>query len=141
MSVPDVVINYAAVLVAAVAAFILGALWYSPLLFGKLWMREMKISPEKAKNFPKKKMMILYATQFIAAIVTAFVFAHFLKYLTATTISDALQGAFWVWLGFFATVQLGTMLWEGKSGKLYMINVGYNLATLIVTSLILVLWQ
>ena len=43
---PTVDINYLAVLIAALASYVLGALWYSPVLFGKLWMKLSKIDPK-----------------------------------------------------------------------------------------------
>ena len=41
-------VNYLAVLVAAVVVFILGWLWYSPLLFYKPWMRLRGLDPNAA---------------------------------------------------------------------------------------------
>ncbi len=44
---PPVDINYWAVLVAAVVSMVIGALWYSPVLFGKLWMKYSGLSDKK----------------------------------------------------------------------------------------------
>ena len=44
-------INVWAVLVAAVSAFVLGGLWYSPMLFGPKWNRDAGMSPDKQKAF------------------------------------------------------------------------------------------
>ena len=43
-------INYLAVGVAAVSAFIIGGLWYAPFLFGKVWQKEVGLSDEEMKN-------------------------------------------------------------------------------------------
>ena len=51
---PAVQINYLAVLVAALATFFLGALWYSPILFAKAWMRAHDYTPEKLHQMKKK---------------------------------------------------------------------------------------
>ena len=48
---------------------------------------------------------------------------------------------FWNWLGFVAPVTLGSVLWEGKSPKLWVLNNGYYLVSLIVMGVILALWQ
>ena len=45
------------------------------------------------------------------------------------------------WLGFVATVLMGTVLWEGKSVKLYLINSIYQLINLIIMGIILSIWQ
>ena len=39
--------DYVAILVVTIASFLFGWLWYSPLLFAKAWMAEMKFTPEK----------------------------------------------------------------------------------------------
>ena len=43
-------LNWLAIIVAAVSAFILGGLWYSPLMFAKRWMKETGITEESTKN-------------------------------------------------------------------------------------------
>lgn len=45
-------INYYAVLVAALLSFAVGGLWYSPLLFGKMWLEEMQLKAEDIKQKP-----------------------------------------------------------------------------------------
>jgi hypothetical protein len=51
-----------------------------------------------------------------------------------------LEAALWSWLGFVAPVSLGAVLWDGKPWKLWFINAGYFLATLLVMGLILGYW-
>ena len=55
-------------------------------------------------------------------------------------IADAVLLAFWLWLGFFATTQLGMVMWEGKPVKLYIINTLHHLVSLVVMSAILAVW-
>ena len=43
-------INWIAVVVAAVGSFLLGGLWYSPAMFGKVWQREAGLTDEQLKN-------------------------------------------------------------------------------------------
>ena len=133
-------INYIAVLVAAVVNMIIGALWYSPVLFGNLWARLSgmdKKSMDKAKH---KGMGKLYAAAFISTFVMAFVLAHFIDYTESTTVSDGMQAGFWIWLGFIATVSLGGVLWENKPIKVWVLNNAYNLFGLLVMGSILAVW-
>lgn len=51
------------------------------------------------------------------------------------------QLTFWIWLGFYVTSLLAGVLWEGKSVQLYLFNVVYYFVSLLVTSLVVVLWQ
>ncbi len=135
----DVMINYLAVLAAAVASMVLGMLWYGPL-FGKLWMKLSGITPQSMKKMkltPKAAMTM----GFIGTLVTAYVLSHFVDLLSVTTWSGAAQFAFWAWLGLVAPVQLGAYLWEGKPFKLFVLNTAYNLVVLIVMTGILAVWQ
>jgi len=133
-------INYWAVLVAAVANMIIGSLWYGPL-FGKLWMRLQGWNPTpeemKAKMSAKKAML----GGLVAALLTAYVLAHFVELLGIFSAGAAWQLAFWVWLGFVATVQVGSYLWENKPFKLFALNAANTLVSLYVMALILALWQ
>ena len=133
-------INYIAVLLVSVASMVLGALWYSPVLFGKQWMHLMGINPKKI-DAKKSSMAKLYFINFIAAIVMAYILSHFVDYVGATDIGSGIQLAIWVWLGFIATTMIGTVLWEGKPWKLYLINSGYQLVNLLIAASILAVWQ
>ena len=137
--VPAVNINLLAVLVAAIAAIVLGFLWYGPL-FGKVWMQLMGMDKKKMGKDMKKQMTKSYIIMVISTLVTSFILAHFVKYL-GTSLAEALQTTFWIWLGFIATVQLGIVLWEGKPWKLYFINTSYWLVNLSVMSIILAVWS
>ena len=60
-------INWIAVLVAALAAFVLGGLWYGPL-FGKKWMTLNKISPE---DIAQSNMAVTYGLAFVLSFIAA----------------------------------------------------------------------
>ncbi|MEK6937090.1 MAG: DUF1761 domain-containing protein [Nanoarchaeota archaeon] len=133
-------VNLLAVLVSAVVSMIVGMSWYSQTLFGKEWMKLMNISKkdiEKAKNKSMKKEI---TAAFVSNLVLAYVLSLFLKYTGASTASEGLIVGFLVWLGFQATLALGSVLWEGRPVKLYLINVAHYLVNLLVLSLILVSW-
>jgi hypothetical protein len=136
-------INYWAVLVAAIAQFVLGWLWYGPL-FGKPWMKMMGISQASMTAGQKKGMGWRMALMFVGSLLMAYVLAHaiiFAGEYTATSGSSAgLMAAFWNWLGFFAPVLLGSVLWENKSWKLWALNAGYYLVGLCIMALILANW-
>jgi len=135
-----VTVNLLAVVVAAIAGMVIGALWYSPLLFGKLWMKLSHMTEKDIAQAKKRGMAKAYILQFVATLVTAYVLAHILAYAETASISDGLQGAAWVWLGFFATTALGSVLWEGKSSKLYLLNIAHSLVILLVMGTILAVW-
>ena len=133
------VINYLAVLAAAVAYIVLGFLWYGPL-FGKQWIKLMNFDKKKMSEMKNKGMGKTYVIMVVGTLVTSYVLAHFVDYLDAANVAGALTAAFWIWLGFVAPVQLGMVLWEGKPWKLYFLNAAYYLVNLAVMATILAVW-
>ncbi|MEK6950039.1 MAG: DUF1761 domain-containing protein [Nanoarchaeota archaeon] len=136
---PEFEINYLAVLVSAVAAFAIGALWYS-VLFGKVWMKLSGMDKKKIEKEKKKGMAKSYVGGFIALLVMAFVLAHFVDMAKAASVLDGAQAGFWAWLGFVATVMLNKVLWEGKPFKLYLLDAAHYLVALLVMGSILAVW-
>lgn len=137
---PLVEINYLAVLVSAIVAMGLGAWWYSPAGFGKLWMQLSGLSEAELERAKQPGMGKKYAAAFLGSLVTAYVLAHFVDYTQATTAAQGMQTGFWSWLGFVATVTLGTVLWENKPLKLYALNNAYQIISLMLMGAILAVW-
>lgn len=130
-----------AILVAVVANFILGFLWYTPL-FGKAWAKEMGFDTTvKPPAGALAKGMIFMV---IGNFFLAFAFAHNIAAWTFVPGIKEMSGAvrifqatFFTWLGFYFPVDLGTVAWESKSWKLFFINTGYHFMMLLVASVIL----
>ena len=133
-------INILAVIVAGIATFAIGALWYSPLLFGKHWMEFNAVTPEKAeamrKNAPK-----LYGLSFVCYLVMAAMFAILLRMTHVDRIVGGAKLGFLLWLGFVATVGLTASLYGGRSMKAYALDAGYQLVFLVVMGVILMAWR
>jgi hypothetical protein len=137
-------INIVAVLVAVVATFFLGFLWYTPL-FGKVWAKEMGFDANvKPTGGQMTRGLIL---GLVGNIFLAYVFAHnimawtFVPEAEAMTVAGKVFSAvFFTWLGFYLPVDLNTVAWEGKSWKLFAINTSYHFVMLLVAALILILW-
>jgi len=137
-----IAVNYFAVLVAAVAAFLLGWAWHSPLLFMKPWMRLMGYSNmEDASRGARVTMMQAMVLGFISTVVVSYVLAHFVVLAGVADAWGALQLAFWLWLGFMVPVMLGQVLWEKKSWELFGFNAAYQLVVLALMAIILGLWR
>lgn len=141
---PEVPINYPAVLGAAVASMVLGALWYGPL-FGKLWIKLSGVGQEQIDRSKATGMGKLYGMAFVGSLVMSYVLAHALvfagAYLNVQGISAGLTAGFWSWLGFVAPVTMGSVLWEGKPWKLWALNNSYQLLSLLAMGVILALWK
>lgn len=139
----EVPVNYLAVIAAGVSAMVIGFLWYGPL-FGKQWKKEMGYTDESMRNM-KQSANQSYAIMSVAALLQAYVLAVTLGISEAAfgalELAMTLQGAFWLWLGFIATTQLGVVLWEDKSWKLFFLNASYSLITMLVMGAIIALWR
>lgn len=136
----NITVNMWAVIASAVASMVIGGLWYSPMIFGKRWMHYMKINMAEAEHM-KKGAGKAYAGMFVGSLVMAYVLGYFVKYIATMTLSDAFSLAFWIWLGFVATVMFGSVLFEKKPFGLFVLNSGNQLVHLIVMSIILTFWQ
>ena len=140
-------VNYLAVLVAAIAAYVVGFLWYGPV-FGKKWMALMGLSEKDKEKAKQKGMAKAYVATFVSMLVMAYVLGSlmgpvltlFAAYTGLGALTGAVGGAF-VWLGFFATTMLGKVFWEGKSWTLYVLDAGHYLVTLVVMGAILGAWR
>lgn len=136
-------ISYASVIIAAVAAMILGGVWYGPL-FGKLWMQGQGFDAGDKERM-KKGMGAAYLQMFIGALLTAYVLAHVLwAYSLAMPevvgFAAGLQSGFWLWLGFILPVKYGDKLWNGKKFKYVSIDLGYYLVNLLIMGAIIATW-
>jgi len=128
-------INYFAVLVAALSAFIIGGLWYS-VLFEKAWMKENGFDQEKLK---KGNMGMIFGGSFIFSLIISFVLVLFLgpeRDAVFGTMAGLMAGLLWV-----AAAMGITYLFERKSLKLFLINAGYHVVTFTIMGLILGAWK
>jgi uncharacterized protein DUF1761 len=137
-------VNYLAVLVAAVASFALGGLWYGPL-FGKQWAALMGWSKEAMEAAKAQGMAKGYALTAVGSLVMAFVLSHTvifaMAFLGSSGVWAGIMTGFWNWLGFVAPVTLGSVLWEGKSWKLWTLNNAFYIVSMCVMGVILAVWQ
>ena len=137
-------VNYLAVLVAGVAIFILGGLWYS-LLFKSPWMRLMDITEEKMKaqmaTMPKSMMPVMYGMALITGLLTAWVMAivvaHFGNY---SALRGAEVGAL-CWLGFAGATSYATAMFSMQPKALWLINSAYNLVSFVLAGIIVAVWR
>jgi hypothetical protein len=125
-------INWFSVVLATVLAFVTGGLWYSPLLFGNQWAREVGNSDEKIKNSNKA---LIFSLAFILNFVSAFFLDIFIG-----PISDAI-GGFTIGLTVslaFICAALGTnYLFALRSFRLFLIDAGYFVLYFSVMGIIL----
>jgi Protein of unknown function (DUF1761) len=134
-------IKYPAVIVATLVHYILGGLWYSPLLFGNKFIQLMRWTPEQLQQLQSESHGKELAIAFVLSLLLVYILAHFVQYTGAKTVAGGIQTAFWLWLGFIATTQATTVLFEGRSLGIYLINIAYQFVGCALAGIILAVWR
>ena len=134
-------INYPAVFVSALAYWMLGAVWYSPLLFERPFIALKGWTPEQLEAVRAASHAGEIGAALLVSLVTAYVLAHFVKFTGAEKAPSGMLAGFWLWLGFVATTNLSTVLFEGRPLGLYLINNGYHFVGLLGMGALLAVWR
>ena len=140
-------VNYLAILAAAIVGMIVGFVWYSPMLFGNAWIRMIGKDPgDKAEmERMKKSAGPLYGIMFVMALVSAYVFSRLMIVFHATSAMSGIKLAGACWLAFMLPVVLGSSMFSGKDKKtawnLAFITGGHYLVGLLITGAILGAWR
>ncbi len=127
-------LNIAATVVAAVSSFLLGALWYSPKVLGRLWNREAGRGLEaQGRHAPT-----VFAVSFAFNVVAAAAFALWLgpePDLGAALAKATVAGACFVASSLGMTYQFASLSW-----LMWVIDGGYHVARFLLFGLVLGLW-
>lgn len=137
---PQVHINYLAVVVAAVAAFALGGLWYSPLLFAKLWVNAHGYSEEQVKAMQKSAGKA-YGISLVCQWLIALAMAVLVGYLHLEHLAQGLKLALLAWVGFAFPLGLMANMFTEKRITVFFIDTGYQLVYLLIMGAILTAWR
>jgi hypothetical protein len=128
------------ILVAALVAFLIGALWYSPVLFAKAWVRTNGYTPERLAAMQANAGRA-YAGSFVAFVVMASVLGLLLRHLGADSTADGAAWGFHAWLGFALPIGFTANLYSDKPAAAFLIDAGYQLVYMTVMGAILGAWQ
>ncbi|MEI3852231.1 MULTISPECIES: DUF1761 domain-containing protein [Ensifer] len=124
--------NYLAVLIAAIAAFVIGAIYYGVL--GRPWMKAARIDPAAAQMSP-----VLFAISFVSELVMATMVAGVVGHLGPgeVTLANGVVSAFFLWLGFVATTLIVNHRYQGFGWDLSLIDGGHWLLVLLAMGAII----
>lgn len=137
-------VSYRAILICAIILWIIGALWYSPPLFGKHWSA---IVGRKTDEKPKRVVWGMIAS-FVGDLLIVFVLAHVIFWWHAAqglapTVRSGLDGlhiGLLTWVGFVAAILYPQTVYEGRGAKYFMIVGGYWLLGFLVVGALLGAW-
>ena len=128
--------NYGAIVVSAVAYWMLGALWYG-VLFGQRWMALEGITMEQAKSM---NPALPYAITLVLNLLMAFVLAQLCLWRNANTAGRGAAVGVLLWIGIVGPIVFTTYMYELRSKELFAINEFYPLVGLCLMGIILGAW-
>ncbi|MCK8479805.1 DUF1761 domain-containing protein [Psychroserpens algicola] len=130
-------INHLAVILSAFCSLILGAIWYSPILFYKTWKKENNLTDEQLKaSSPAKSYLIC----FLLALLMSYNMAFFL----ADSESDwqwGLIAGFLTGFGWAAAIFMVIAMFELKTWRYVAINSGYIIIFFSLIGVIIGTWK
>ncbi len=132
-------INYLAVLACGIASLVVGAVWYG-FTFNKTWVKLVNKSEEDLKQMEKDAPKA-YLGAFAGALVQGYVLAYIAAGMKVNNVMGALMMGFFLWLGIACVNRFNNVLFEKRPFKLFAVNSGFELAVLLVMSLIVALWK
>lgn len=128
--------NYISVVVAAIAYWLLGAVWYGKL-FTAQWMALENISPEQARGAAP---IAPYIISFLLNLVIAFVLAQVCAWRNANTAARGAALGILIWIGFLGPVTYTTYMYEMRPKQLFAINEFYVLVGMCLMGAIIGAW-
>ncbi len=128
--------NYLAVVVAAVAAFVASSVWYT--VFGNAWMELRGVDPATAADMATPAWQMLFVV--FQSLVVAFMLAYFVGHLGIVDWKGAVRLGALVW-GFPAMILLGSVVHENVPLMLAAIHAGDWLVKLLLMAVVLGVWR
>ena len=129
--------NYLAVIVAAIAYWVLGALWYG-VLFSKPWMALEHMTEEQAKSM---NPVLPYVITLVLNVLIAYSLAQICIWRNADTAGRGASVGVLLWIGFVGPVTFTTYMYEMRSKELFAINQFFPLAGFVLMGGILGAWK
>jgi Protein of unknown function (DUF1761) len=129
-------LNYLAIVIAAVVAWLAGAAWYMGL--GRIWTRALGLTVEEMherRNRRGAHLPFLYA--FVAELVMAWVLAGLLGHIGALTLRGGLISGAFCWLGFVITTLVVNYSFAMRGWRLLLIDGGHWLVVLLLMGAII----
>jgi len=131
--------NYLAVVVAAVAYWVLGAIWFG-VVFGRQWLQLEHIPPEQVAAMNGAAAAFPYIMSFVLNLIIAFVLAQLCAWRNATTAARGASLGVLLWIGIIGPITYTTNMYEMRPLNLFLLNEGYVLVGLFLMGAILGAW-
>ena len=129
-------INWLAIIVAGLSAFMVGGIWYSKPLFGNAWMTDSNLTVEQVQTGNKGK---IFGFTFVFSLVMAANLGMFLAD-AKTDLAWGTTAGFLAGIWTFSAIAIHS-LFELKSWRYIFINGGYSLVSLTLMGAIIGVWR
>lgn len=127
-------INLLGILIAVIYNFIIGSLWYSPLLFGERWSKLLGFKEDEMQGGMTPSILL---GALGVALAEAFGFALLQNFTGFSGFFGGLFTGIFVWLLFVVPTFFNQVLYEKRPRALYLINIGNYLVSFAGMSLII----
>ena len=115
-------INELSVVIMALLGVALGSIWYSPLLFGELWMKSIGITPGDLEDL-RSRLVPALGSAWLANVIFFFLLAHTIRLAEAADVS--LPGVGFALLLFISAAMSSMVVWEKRPLSYVLIHIGY----------------
>ena len=129
-------LNWLAVIAATLSTFILGGIWYSPMMFGRAWMEAAGISEEKVKS---ANPVTMYGGAFVLTLISAINLGMFLG--PESDLAFGITAGAAVGIGWIATSFGIIYLFEQRPRLHWFVNASYMVVAFIIMGAILGAWK
>ncbi|WP_265522623.1 DUF1761 domain-containing protein [Oerskovia flava] len=133
--VPD--INIWAVVVATLSTLVVGSVWYTPKVFGTLWMRLAHVSPGGDSASAVRPILLTVVVSFVTAWVLAGCAAIAHSFYGGSFVTSAFVTGVILWAGFTAARFVTHDAFEGRPAALTLLNIAHELVTVLVMCLVI----
>lgn len=133
-------INYWAVILATLSSMVVGSIWYTPKVFGNLWMRLSGVTPSGRASDAVMPIVVTVLVSFITAWVLAGSAAISWHFYSGSFFWNAVLTAAILWAGFTAARFITHDAFDKRPANLTILNISHELVTVIVMAIIIGVW-
>ena len=125
------------ILLSALAAMVIGAVWYRDDMFGKRWKKIAGVTDKDMRRRMPTVIPVLVVISLLTAIVLSNFIAYTHQYYGGSWLSAGIKASLLAWAGFGLTSIFAHGLFESRDNAILYINGGNRLVTLLAMGLIL----
>jgi hypothetical protein len=126
-----------AVLLAAIINVIVGTIWYAPMVFGKMWQKEVGL---KKSQMNTRNMMTATIASFICYLIFAYIF-FLLPGIFAGTLNTTIMYIVILWIAFVVSIRLSHYAYEQRTPTFFLITIFHDLVSLLAMGIFYWYWK